>query len=297
MWRQSVSWTLTGALCLLAAGLLAAGLWVTGLWGTGCLVRAKDLPDVTPQAGATPGSAPRGAVEHLTLTIVYDNNAYDSRLRPEWGFACLVETGQNTVLFDTGGKGDVLLDNMAELGIAPQEIEAVVLSHAHGDHTDGLRALLEAGGKPTVYVLAYFPLSFKNEVRASTELVEVKSPVEIVPGVYSTGRAGTRIPEQALVIEAADGPVVLTGCAHPGVVEMVRRARTVVDRGPALVMGGFHLGRTSEGEIQSIIDELRQLGVQRVAPCHCTGDRARQLFSDAFGKNCTLAGVGRVIDM
>jgi 7,8-dihydropterin-6-yl-methyl-4-(beta-D-ribofuranosyl)aminobenzene 5'-phosphate synthase len=279
-------WLLIGTL-----SLLVTGLWGTGLWGTGCAVRAKDIPDATPVASQ------RGPVEHLTLTIVYDNNAHDARLRTEWGFACLVETGQSTVLFDTGGKGDVLMDNMAETGIDPLKIEAVVLSHAHGDHTEGLQALLEAGAKPVVYVLASFPLSFKNKVRAYTELVEVKAPVEIVPGVYTTGRAGTRIPEQALVIETADGPVVLTGCAHPGVVEMVRRARQVVDQDPALVMGGFHLGRAGESDIEAIIDELRQLGVRQVAPGHCTGDRARRLFSDAFGTECILSGVGQVVEL
>ncbi len=252
---------------------------------------------MTPVANATPESAQRGQIEHLTLTIVYDNNAHDAGLRTEWGFACLVETGQDTVLFDTGGKGDILLDNMAKLGIDPQEIEAVVLSHDHGDHTDGLQALLDTGAKPTVYVLASFPLSFKNEVRAHTELVEVKAPLEIAPGIYTTGRVGTRIPEQALVIEASEGPVVLTGCAHPGIVEMVRRARQVVDRDPALVMGGFHLAKTSKSQIEAIIDKLRQLGVRQVAPCHCTGDQARRLFSEAFGADCILAGVGQVIDM
>jgi 7,8-dihydropterin-6-yl-methyl-4-(beta-D-ribofuranosyl)aminobenzene 5'-phosphate synthase len=260
-------------------------------------VRAKNIPDLTPVANATSGSVQGGQIEHLTLTIVYDNNAHDARLRTQWGFACLVETGQNTVLFDTGGKGDILMDNMASLGIDPQKIEAVVLSHAHGDHTDGLQALLEAGAKPVVHVLASFPLSFKNEVRAHTELIEVKAPVEIAPGMHTTGRVGTLIPEQALVIEAASGPVVLTGCAHPGVVEMVRRARQVVDQDPALVVGGFHLGRTGKSEIEAIIAELRQLGVRQVAPCHCTGDRARRLFTEAFGADCILAGVGQVIDM
>jgi 7,8-dihydropterin-6-yl-methyl-4-(beta-D-ribofuranosyl)aminobenzene 5'-phosphate synthase len=231
----------------------------------------------------------------MTLTIVYDNNAHHAQLRTEWGFSCLVETGQNTVLFDTGGDGTILLDNMAKLDIDPQMIEAVVLSHAHGDHTGGLQALLDTGIKPTVYVLDSFSLSFKNEVRAQTKLVEVKAPLEIAPGIHTTGRVGMRIPEQALVVETTDGPIVLTGCAHPGVVEMVRRARQVVDRDPALVMGGFHLGQASTSQVETIVDELRQLGVQQVAPCHCTGDQARRLFADAFDTDCILAGVGQIV--
>ena len=266
---------------------------------TGCTACAKEMPDV-----GTMSPTPQVKIEHLTLTIVYDNNAHDARLRTEWGFACLVETEQNTVLFDTGGNGAILLDNMAKLGIDPQTIEAVVLSHAHGDHTGGLQALLAAGVRPTVYVLASFPLLFKNEVRGYTQLVEIKAPAEIAPGIYTTGPgiqttggASSQILEQALVIEAANGPIVLTGCAHPGIVEMVRRARQVVDQDPALVMGGFHLGGASQSQVQAIIDELRQLGVRQVAPCHCTGDQARRWFAVAFGRDCILAGVGQVIEM
>ena len=281
MGRQTVWWLLTGTLSLLVAG---------------CVVWAKDVSDWKSPASATPEPPQAGQIEHMTLTIVYDNNAHDARLRTEWGFACLVETEQSTVLFDTGGNGAILLDNMNKLDIDPQAIESVVLSHAHGDHTAGLQALLDTGARPIVYVLASFPLSFKNEVRAHTELIEVKAPVEIVPGIHTTGRVGMRIPEQALVIEAADGPVVLTGCAHPGVVEMVRRARQVVDQDPQLVMGGFHLGQASTSQVEAIIADLQELGVKQVAPCHCTGDRARRMFADAFGPDCILAGVGQVIE-
>jgi 7,8-dihydropterin-6-yl-methyl-4-(beta-D-ribofuranosyl)aminobenzene 5'-phosphate synthase len=93
------------------------------------------------------------------------------------------------------------------------------------------------------------------------------------------------------------GLVIVTGCAHPGVVEMVRRAKKAATGEVALVMGGFHLGGASQGQIEGIIAEFRQLGVQRVAPCHCTGDRARRMFADAYATDCTLAGVGWVASM
>jgi 7,8-dihydropterin-6-yl-methyl-4-(beta-D-ribofuranosyl)aminobenzene 5'-phosphate synthase len=239
-------------------------------------------------------------MEMVTFTILYDNNAYDPALRTDWGFACMVETAAATVLFDTGGNGAILLGNMAELGLEPQAIDAVVLSHAHGDHTGGLAALLDTGVTPTVYVPAAFPASFKADVRARTDLVEVTDPVEILPGTYTTGQVGSGIVEQALVVETGEGLVVVTGCAHPSVVEMVRRAKEAVAGGvgrsgttPLLVMGGFHLRDAGQAQIEAIIADLRDLGVQRVAPCHCTGDAARQMFADVFGVDCTLAGVGR----
>jgi len=105
------------------------------------------------------------------FTMIYDNNEYDPALRTAWGFACWVEVGEATVLFDTGGDGATLLGNLAELKLDPQEIDAVVLSHIHGDHTGGLVGLLETGARPTVYAPAAFPASFKADVSARTECV------------------------------------------------------------------------------------------------------------------------------
>jgi 7,8-dihydropterin-6-yl-methyl-4-(beta-D-ribofuranosyl)aminobenzene 5'-phosphate synthase len=239
----------------------------------------------------------------VKFAIVYDNNiyagawGYDSALRTAWGFSCWVETSEATVLFDAGGDGPTLLGNMARIGLDPRAIDAVVLSHIHGDHTGGLSGLLDTGVRPVVYVPASFPASFKADVRDRTDVVEVTAPVEILPGVHTTGEVGSSIVEQALVVETGNGLVVITGCAHPGVVEMVRRAQEAVEGEVALVMGGFHLGSAGQDEIGGIIADFRQLGVRQVAPCHCTGDQARQMFADAFGVDCILAGVGYVVSI
>jgi 7,8-dihydropterin-6-yl-methyl-4-(beta-D-ribofuranosyl)aminobenzene 5'-phosphate synthase len=98
--------------------------------------------------------------------------------------------------------------------------------------------------------------------------------------------------EQALVVGTAEGLVVVTGCAHPGVVEMVRRAQQVGKGEVALVVGGFHLFGADRGRIAEVIGGLRALGVRRVAPCHCTGDLARRMFAEAFGDDFLPAGAG-----
>jgi 7,8-dihydropterin-6-yl-methyl-4-(beta-D-ribofuranosyl)aminobenzene 5'-phosphate synthase len=117
----------------------------------------------------------------------------------------------------------------------------------------------------------------------------------ISPGVCTTGQVGTGIVEQALVVETDAGSVIVTGCAHPGIVEMVRKGKEITAGEVALVLGGFHLGKASRGQTKEIVSTFRRLGMQRVAPCHCTGDRARRLFVDAYGMDCTLAGVGWVV--
>ena len=231
------------------------------------------------------------------FTVVYDNNEYDPALLTNWGFSCWVDSGETTILFDTGGDRATLIGNMAKLNLDPKAIDAVVLSHFHGDHTGGLSGLLDTGAKPTVYVPVAFSASFKAEVRERTDLVEVKEPIRIASNVYTTGQVGSGIVEQALVVETVEGLVIVTGCAHPGIVNMVRRAKEVTAGKVVLVLGGFHLGGASQDQVKGIITEFRRLGVQRVAPCHCTGDRARGMFADAYGVDCILTGVGSVISV
>ena len=232
----------------------------------------------------------------LTITIVYDNNAYDSRLKTAWGFSCLIEYRGQVVLFDTGGDSPTLLANMATLGLDPGEIEAVVLSHIHGDHTGGLSGILEmAGDGLTVFVPQSFPARFKDAVRTSAQLVEVTEPGDIGEEVYTTCELGTGIIEQSLVVRTDEGLVVVTGCAHPGIVEVVRRAKALSGDEVYLVLGGFHLGGKSRKEIEGIISEFRRLGVRKVAPCHCTGEQAIRLFRQEYGNDFFQCGAGRMI--
>jgi 7,8-dihydropterin-6-yl-methyl-4-(beta-D-ribofuranosyl)aminobenzene 5'-phosphate synthase len=231
----------------------------------------------------------------VTFTVVYDNNAFDPALTTSWGFACWIERNDANVLLDTGGDSPTLLGNVEALGLDPQALDAVVLSHVHNDHTGGLEGLLDTGADPTVYAPASFPASFREGVSRRTELVSVTSPRDVLPGFHTTGEVEGQITEQALVMETGEGLVVVTGCAHPGVVEMVRRAQEAYGDRIALVMGGFHLKDSRRSEIERTIEELQALGVERVGPSHCTGDLARMMFADAFGDGYVDIGAGRIV--
>jgi 7,8-dihydropterin-6-yl-methyl-4-(beta-D-ribofuranosyl)aminobenzene 5'-phosphate synthase len=233
--------------------------------------------------------------EGVTLTVVYDNHDYDPRLRSDWGFACLVELEQSTLLFDSGGNGDILLANMSALELDPLEIDHVFLSHIHGDHTGGLAALLATGVEPVVWVPRSFPVTFKERVRAYTELREVSSATEALPGVHTTGELGSDIIEQSLVLETDRGLVVITGCAHPGIVSILNRVKELHSAELHMVVGGFHLGGKSRAELERIVAQMHVLGVQRVAPCHCTGDEAIRIFADEWDGGFVTTGVGTVI--
>lgn len=229
----------------------------------------------------------------LTVTIVYDNNTYDERLKSAWGFAALVEYRGHMLLFDTGGDEPTLMENMRTLGIDPTQIESVVLSHAHGDHTGGLSALLETGARPVVYLPPSFPAAFKSRVAEITEVIETAPGSAIAEGILTTGEMGRSIPEQALVIQTDPGLVVITGCAHPGIVAIVEQAHDLLGGSVHLVMGGFHLGGKSGAEIEEILRDFRRLGVERVAPGHCTGERAIAMFAAEYGEDFIQSGVGK----
>ena len=234
--------------------------------------------------------------KRLKLTIVYDNHAYEPGLRTGWGFSCLVEYGGQVMLFDTGGDSQGLLANMAALGIDASEIEKVVLSHSHGDHTGGLSGLLPMAGEGlTVFVPRSFPTRFKDAVRTRAQLVEVQESREFGEGVYTTGEMGRGIIEQSLMVRTEEGLVVVTGCAHPGIVEILRRAKALCGDPFYLVLGGFHLGGKGRREMEGILSEFRRLGVRKVAPCHCTGEQAMGMFRQEYGEDYLRAGAGKVI--
>jgi len=263
---------------------------------TGAAQATVQPPTLTPAPTWTrpaPTATPTEAVGGVTITITYDNNEYDERLETAWGFSCLVEGMEETILFDTGGDGALLLRNMRTLGIDPGIVDTVVISHIHGDHVGGLSSFLEESPAVTVYLPQSFPEDIKDATsEAGAEIIEVGEPVEICEHVHSTGELGDWIKEQSLVIETPQGLVVITGCAHPGVVNIVRQAKELVEGEVHLVLGGFHLGGSSEVKIAGIVEDFQQLGVQKVAPCHCSGDVARRLFKEAYGEDFTLAGVG-----
>jgi 7,8-dihydropterin-6-yl-methyl-4-(beta-D-ribofuranosyl)aminobenzene 5'-phosphate synthase len=237
---------------------------------------------------------PPRAMGDLKLTILIDNTACRSKLKSEWGFATLIEYGGHMLLFDTGASGFNLLGNMRQLGVDFRSIEAVILSHEHNDHINGLEALLERGVRPTVYAPSTFTNAFKERVRAQTKLIEVVGALEILPGVHITRPIGF-IAEQALVVKTRDGTVVITGCAHPGVVEIVRQAQEVVKGKISLLVGGFHLLHHSKNQLLPIIAELRQLGVQKILPAHCTGDEAIALLRTDYREYYVEGGVGRTV--
>ncbi|MGE5295728.1 MAG: MBL fold metallo-hydrolase [Solirubrobacterales bacterium] len=237
-------------------------------------------------------------LDALTITIVHDNYPFVEGFKTAWGFAAYIAGARRNILFDTGSDGTLLLENLDKLRIDPAGVDALVLSHVHGDHAGGLTGLLQANPRVEVYLPESFPDRIKDVVRRSgAGGVEVRGPQQICENVHTTGVLGRWDQEQALAIHTSRGLVVLTGCAHPGVVPMVEAARQPEGGDVLLVMGGFHLEWAMSGKIERVIAAFRNFGVRYVAPTHCCGEKARQRFEERFERGFVAAGVGKTITL
>lgn len=236
-------------------------------------------------------------IEDLTITILYDNKPFDERLETDWGFSALIENERHSLLFDTGGDSPTLLNNMRALGIDPGSIQALFLSHPHEDHTGGVEGVLRENDFLPVYLLPSFSTAFKRNLSDRTEVREVKAGQEITRGIYTTGEMGENIPEQALAIRTSQGVVVVTGCAHPGIISVIQKAASLFDETLFAALGGFHLKSKRDAEIKDILSEFRRLGVRYAAPSHCTGKRAVALFEEEYKENFIRSGAGKIVQI
>jgi 7,8-dihydropterin-6-yl-methyl-4-(beta-D-ribofuranosyl)aminobenzene 5'-phosphate synthase len=248
-----------------------------------------------PLVSASQGS---GSPPALRITVLFNNVPYLPGLAPGWGFSCVVEGIEKTLLFDTGASGEVLVANMERLGLEPGAVQVIVLSHIHGDHTGGLDGVLARNPDVEVYLPRGFPQGFQQSLAdRGARVRSVRRSGRLFGNVHSTGEMDGGLGEQALVLDTPKGLVVITGCAHPGIVRLAEAAGQLMGKRIHLLMGGFHLLRTDWKEIQGIIARLKSLGVEKVAPSHCTGEEAIALFREAWGENFVEGGLGAVIEV
>ena len=213
----------------------------------------------------------------MKITIVYDNEVTKPELEAGWGFSALIEIENSPlILFDTGGDSITLLRNMEKLGIDPRRIGIIVISHAHGDHTGGLRDILEVNKDAEIYV----PASSVARIQGR-KVIAVTESVQISGEVFSTGEL--KGIEQSLALKTKKGIVVVAGCSHPGVGKIIDAAS---EFGKVYgIVGGLH----------GFHDFDRLRGLSLICPCHCTQYKSelRQLFPE----QCVACGAGLELEL
>lgn len=229
-----------------------------------------------------------------------DNKIKLPNLLSCWGLSFQIELAYDKqrfiFLMDTSGSHKTLLTNAEKMGIDFQEILAVFISHWHGDHCGALTKLLPLLKLPIPIYLPSENPSAELKIRELGGMPEVRAtPARIARGCISTGRVEGGIAEHSVVINIKDkGLIVLTGCAHPGLIRVVETSRQVsgVSRVHA-VIGGFHV--SSEKEVTPILEYFHRLEVSLVSPCHCTGAGAKEAFKEAMGDKYVENGSGCII--
>ena len=218
------------------------------------------------------------AADPVEIRVIYDNTVAAPACEKGWGFAALVRAGGRTLLFDAGADAGIFMRNFEAMKIDVASFDRMLVSHRHGDHTGGIAPL--QARSPKLKVLWPDP----------------PEAYEVLPGFWSTGTLPGPAPEQALAVETPSGLVIVTGCSHPGVVNLVsaavkqRKAQKV-----RFLIGGFHMLQQSTEQIAATIAELKKLGVERIAATHCTGERAIGMFREAWGARFEEAGAGKRI--
>lgn len=237
----------------------------------------------------------------MRIKIAFDSVSLNKKFSTGWGVSYLVN---DSILFDAGEKPASLFKNIKKINVDILHLEAVVISHDHWDHTGGLWKLLKIKEGLKVYACPNFTEEFKNKVRrCKGKLIEVDRFTKICKDIYTTGEIAGQykseyMPEQVLVVRTNNGLSVLTGCAHPGIVKILKKIKdSFSSEDIYLVCGGFHLMNEDRRVINLIVDEFKRLGVKKVGPSHCSGKEAEEIFRSNYRDDFIPIKVGQVIEI
>lgn len=276
---------------------------------------------------------PFSATAKDRVTILYDAFSDSKDVVKDWGFSALVEHDGKRILFDTGNNAAILELNVKALGVDLTKLDFVVISHRHADHSTGLKYVLKLNPTVTVYAPkegfsqfgGTFPKTFLRpvpELPAKTRYFDGRYPdelptgqiyeggkfqlidtlTEVAPGIFLLSTVsktpGTlELRELSLAVKQPQGLMLVVGCSHPGIDEILQAAASI-DPHFHMLFGGLHLVTTPEEQIDLLVSNLKdKWKLEKIAPGHCTGEPAFLRLQKAFGENYYYAGAGSRLDV
>jgi metal-dependent hydrolase (beta-lactamase superfamily II) len=238
-------------------------------------------------------------MDAITITILCDNiNGVQPGFQKDPGFSAAIHDGKKTILFDTGMFDNNLAHNLKAAGLKAEDIDAVVLSHNHNDHTDGLPAILRKNPEVPVYIHSQWEhgIPFQGIHIRSKNIIVVKKPGEqeglpagiLVTGAFDSSDYGG-IKEHALIIHLKKSFILLCGCCHPGLIRFLdtREALGIDKTMPFHILGGMHGFSFNENQVNAL-----QSHVLSVTLCHCT--QHIHLFKRQFIDRCHIGVLGKM---
>lgn len=217
-----------------------------------------------------------------------------------WGLSYVID---GTILYDTFSNYSVLARKLGKAGVDPTAIQSVVLSHEHPDHIGGLWTFLEKRPGIDVYLPSTANEAVKRRVVLSGGHLVAEPGVKILKeNIWlSNDRCATHkeksVGEHSILLKAGKGFVVLVGCSHPGIVSIVKETKEYFGSPVYGIAGGLHLMHADTDAIRACANDLKNEGVQLVAPTHCTGWRAERIFRNVFGKGYVPSREGKTLTL
>jgi 7,8-dihydropterin-6-yl-methyl-4-(beta-D-ribofuranosyl)aminobenzene 5'-phosphate synthase len=217
-----------------------------------------------------------------------------------YGFAALIEINGKKILFDAGTNINPLMKNLRTYGASASELDAVILSHNHYDHTDGLPGILKENREISVYIHKDWdkPASFKGfqvpvrnrvEVQSAEQIKELSPDIFLTKSFYSPDYGG--VYEHACYIKADGSYILLCGCCHPGLNRFLQERETlgIPENSNLNILGGMHGFKFSTQEAKKIVPVLNSIIL-----FHCTMNT--KTYREQFGELCQLGIVGKVMN-
>lgn len=268
------------------------------------------------------------------ITILYDAFGKPSALQKDWGYAALIEYGRKRILFDAGNNAETFRRNVQTLKVDLKTLDFVMLSHRHGDHTSGLSYVLSVNPPVRIYTpyeisqfgtpvmpgivsatkrhvatlpddMHYFDgkphqLGPSGSPWPNAHFTQIEKTTEVSPGFFPTisDTTGTKeMHEISLAFRTPEGLVLVVGCSHPGILNIVKETASI-DARIYLVFGGFHLLSTSDEGVQRIARELHDTWkIPTIGPGHCGGLGAFAALRDLYQDKYLYAGLGTSIPL
>lgn len=285
----------------------------------------------------------RKTMKRVEITVLVEDTVHQARMRAEHGLSLHINAGGYRMLFDTGASA-LFLGNAKNLGLHLNELDTLVLSHNHYDHTGGVEFLIDLYGSvpsifahPKTFRQSYarpkaggeersgaaaartfgfpYPLGLEGLQKRGIELTTNREPLEIHKNIWLSGEVPRNCPyedvgkkffldpqltqvddlidDQALIINADRGLIVISGCCHSGLVNTLEAAASLFPGTPVwAVVGGFHLLEADAKRIKRSVEHLKSLNPREVIAGHCTGFDALCSLRRAFGESFRRLSVG-----
>ena len=272
-------------------------------------------------------------IKKLTATVLSDNKAADG-LRGEWGMSVAINADGKNILLDVGASG-LFAENAEKLGISMADMDTAVLSHAHYDHSRGMKKFFALNSKADFYLREtsaedcyakrfiftkyiglprHITTQYSDRIRYAVGDTRLYDGVWLIPhhteGLEKIGvreqmfrktAAGWQPDdfshEQSLVFDTVEGLVIFNSCSHGGAANIIREVSAVFpDRPIRAMIGGFHLFNKTEQEVIAFADELKKTGVGYICTGHCTKDTAYGILKETLGDRLHQLHVGMVME-